>query len=87
VNVLAVPVQAVHRSGNDTGTVLVVNAQHVIESRPVKLGLETADDVEIISGVEENELVVFGEQNRYRPGETVNPKLVTPETVNGSNNG
>ena len=78
VNVLAVPIQAVQRSGNDTGAVLVVNPQHAVESRPVKLGMETADDVEITSGLDENELVIFGEQNRYRPGETVDPKLVIP---------
>lgn len=84
VNVLAVPIQAVQRSGNDTGAVLVVNAQHAVESRPVKLGMETADDVEITSGLDENELVIFGEQNRYRPGETVDPKLVIPGTMNGS---
>jgi RND family efflux transporter MFP subunit len=84
VNVLAVPIQAVRRSGNDAGTVLVVNGQHVIESRAVKLGMETADDVEITSGLEENEQVIFGEQNRYQPGEIVNPKQVTPGSLNGS---
>ena len=84
VNVLAVPVQAVRRSGNDSGTVLAVDAQHAVESRPVKLGMETADLVEIASGLEENDLVIFGEQNRYQPGEIVNPKLVTPSSLNGS---
>ena len=84
VNVLAVPIQAVRRSGNDTGTVLVVNGQHAVESRAVKLGMETADNVEITSGLEENELVIFGEQNRYQPGEIVNPKQVTPGSLNGS---
>lgn len=84
VNVLAVPVQAVKRTGEGVGTVLVVNAQHVIESRSVKLGLETANDVEISSGLEENELVVFGEQNRYQPGETVEPREVSPGDMGGS---
>ncbi|HEY6272973.1 MAG TPA: efflux RND transporter periplasmic adaptor subunit [Terriglobales bacterium] len=81
VNVLAVPIQAVQRTGEGTGTVLVVNGQHAIESRNVKLGMETANDVEIASGLEENELVIFGEQNRYRPGEIVKPKLVSAASV------
>jgi RND family efflux transporter MFP subunit len=75
-NVLAVPIQAVESTTEGKGTVLVVNSQNKIESRPVTLGIQTANEVEIVSGVRENELVVFGEQNRYRPGETVSPKLV-----------
>ncbi|HEV3279090.1 MAG TPA: efflux RND transporter periplasmic adaptor subunit [Terriglobia bacterium] len=77
VNVLAVPIQAVERTGEGAGTVLVVNGQHAVESRNVKLGMETADDVEITSGLEENELVIFGEQNRYRTGEIVKPRPVS----------
>lgn len=84
VNVLAVPVQAVQRSGEGLGTVLVVNDQDAIESRNVKLGMETANDVEIASGLQENELVIFGEQNRYRPGEIVKPQLVEAAGMNGS---
>jgi RND family efflux transporter MFP subunit len=84
VDVLAVPIQAVLQSGSGAGTVLVVNEQHVIESRAVKLGVETANDVEIASGLREGELVIFGEQNQYRPGELVKPKLVTPARSEGS---
>ncbi|HXJ96576.1 MAG TPA: efflux RND transporter periplasmic adaptor subunit [Terriglobia bacterium] len=76
VNVLAVPIQAVQRSGSDTGTVLVVNGQDMIDSRQVKLGTETANNIEITSGLEEGELAIFGEQSRYRPGEIVKPKIV-----------
>jgi hypothetical protein len=32
--------------------------------------------VEIVSGVQENERVVFGEQGQYQPGELVSPRLV-----------
>jgi RND family efflux transporter MFP subunit len=82
-NVLALPVQAVQRRGEDEGTVLVVNSQNKIETRNVKLGLDTSGEVEIISGVQENELVVFGEQNRYRPGEIVKPQLLNPGDMDG----
>ncbi len=84
VNVVGLPIQAVRQSGPDTGTVLVVNSRHAIESRQVKIGMETANDVEIASGLEENEVVVFGEQNRYKPGEIVKPQLVNPGSMVGS---
>ena len=84
VNVLAIPVQAVRPSGNDEGTVLVVNGQDVVDSRQVKLGIETANNVEIASGLAENDLVIFGEQNQFRPGEIVKPKLVSPANLDGS---
>jgi RND family efflux transporter MFP subunit len=84
VNALAVPIQAVQRTGEGAGTVLVVNAQHAIEPRNVKLGMETANDVEIASGLQENELLIFGEQNRYRPGEIVKPQIVEAAGMKGS---
>lgn len=84
VSVLAVPIQAVQRSGNDAGTVLVVNGRDTIESRQVKLGMETANDIEITSGLQDGELAIFGEQNRYRPGEIVKAKLVNPGAADGS---
>ena len=84
VHALAVPVQAVRLSGDDTGTVIVVNGQGVVEQRQVKIGVQTANDVQIASGLAEDELVVFGEQNQFRPGEVVKPKLVNPVAMNGS---
>ena len=74
--VLTVPVQAVQSSGTGEGTVLIVNASNHLERREVKLGLQTATDAEVLSGLQENEAVVFGEQNQYREGQLVTPKLV-----------
>jgi RND family efflux transporter MFP subunit len=84
VNVLAVPIQAVRLTANNAGTVLVVNGQHAVESRQVEIGMETANDVEIASGLDEGELVVFGEQNQFRPGQIVQPKLVSPASLDRS---
>jgi RND family efflux transporter MFP subunit len=75
-NVLTLPIQAVQASGGEHGAVLVVNRENRIEKRDVTLGLQTANDDEIVSGLKEGELVVFGEQNQYRPGQLVAPKLV-----------
>ena len=76
LDVLVVPVQAVQSKGPDVGVVLAVNANNQLERRDVKTGLQTATDVEIVSGLHEGEMVVFGEQNQFRDGELVTPKLV-----------
>jgi RND family efflux transporter MFP subunit len=77
-NVLTVPVQAISLTGTGEGTALVVNSTNRLERREVKLGLQSASDVEVLSGIKENELVVFGEQNQFKEGELVSPKLVEP---------
>ena len=77
-NALTVPVQAVQDGGNGQGAVLVVNASNRIEKRSVTLGLETATDAEILSGLKEGEMVVFGQQSQFRPDQLVSPQLVKP---------
>jgi Cu(I)/Ag(I) efflux system membrane fusion protein len=77
-NALTVPVQAVQAGGNGQGAVLVVNASNRIEKRSVALGLETATDAEILSGLKEGEMVVFGQQNQFRPDQLVSPQIVKP---------
>ncbi len=75
LNVATIPVEAVQRAGSNQGTVLVVNGSNRIENRTITLGAQTANDVEVISGLKAGELVVFGEQNQYTAGELVSPKL------------
>jgi RND family efflux transporter MFP subunit len=75
-HVLTIPVQAVQSGKESQGTVLVVNGGNRIEQRTVTLGLQTSTQVEIISGLQENDLVVFGEQGQFQAGELVSPKLV-----------
>src|ERR1700733_372037 len=77
-NALTVPVQAVQTSGETNGAVLVVSADNRIEKRDVTIGVQSATDVEILSGLRENDRVIFGEQSQYKPGELVNPKPITP---------
>jgi RND family efflux transporter MFP subunit len=76
-DVLTVPVQAIQSSGTGQGTALVVNSSNHLERRQVKLGLQTAADAEVLSGLHENESVVFGEQNQFKEGQQVSPQLVT----------
>jgi multidrug efflux pump subunit AcrA (membrane-fusion protein) len=76
-SVLTVPVQAVKSSGGTgEGSVLLVNPSNHLERREVKIGLQTSTDVEVLGGLQENDAVVFGEQNQFREGQLVAPKFV-----------
>jgi len=77
-DVLTAPTQAVQASGEDHGTVLVVNSENRIEKRDVNLGLQTSTDDEIVAGLKEGELVLYGEQSQYKPGQMVVPQIVVP---------
>ena len=78
VNVLMVPIQAVQAAGPGKGTVLVVDRNNKIEQRVVTLGLQSVSSDEIVSGLQENETVIFGSQGAYRAGQIVAPKPVEP---------
>jgi RND family efflux transporter MFP subunit len=71
---LAVPVEAVSRQ--KTSTVFVVNPANKIEERVVRLGLETARELEVLSGLKENELVMIGSRTQLKAGQQVEPKLL-----------
>src|SRR5580704_7932423 len=81
--VLTVPVQAFQAGSEGKGIVLVVGPGNKIERRDVAVGLQSATDVEITSGVQENETVIFGSLGQYRPGEIVAPKLIEPSRTEG----
>ncbi len=71
--VLTIPVEAV--SHQPAPNVLLVNASR-IEERRIKLGLETPHRVEVVEGLRENDLVVFGSRAQVAVGQTVETKLV-----------
>ena len=79
--VLTIPIQAVQSGEAGKGTVLVVNGNNKIETRNVALGLQSASNVEITSGLQENETVIFGAQGQFKNGELVSPKLVVPSAT------
>ena len=66
IHAQTLPIQAVQPKGAGEGTVLVVSGANRIEQRNVKLGIPTPADYEVLSGVQENEMVVFGEPGQYR---------------------
>jgi RND family efflux transporter MFP subunit len=71
---LAVPVEAVSRQ--KLATVFVVNTNRKIEERIITLGLETPRKLEVLSGLNESELVMIGNRTQVKPGQLVEPKPI-----------
>jgi RND family efflux transporter MFP subunit len=80
-NVLTIPVMAVDMDSSDssgaaqTGQVEIVTPNHRVEKRKVTLGIETANRVEIRSGLNEGDSVVLSGRATLQPGQEVSPKV------------
>ena len=72
---LAVPLQAVDHQGNQT-VVDVVSPSGKIEVRPVTLGIQTASEAEVLSGLQDGEMVVVSDRSGLKPGEEVRPRVI-----------
>ena len=70
---LSIPMQAV-AGAEDKATLLVVDAQNQLVQREVHLGLETPERREVLSGLEQGEMVVVGKAAGLRPGLRVRPQ-------------
>jgi hypothetical protein len=77
VSALSVPVTAVDVSenGGGSGSVMVVGAGNRLERRQVALGLETANRIEVRSGLRDGEMVVIGSRAGLQAGQQVTPKM------------
>jgi RND family efflux transporter MFP subunit len=73
---LTVPVQAIDRTGSEPFA-LVVDAQGQIEKRVVRLGVETPNRLEVVSGLSESDRVVVANLSSFRAGEPVRPQKTT----------
>jgi RND family efflux transporter MFP subunit len=74
-NVPTVPLQAINHEADQT-TVLVVNRQNQLEDRPITLGLQTANDAEVVSGIFDGERIVVSDRSGLKTGERVRPQAV-----------
>jgi RND family efflux transporter MFP subunit len=79
---IAVPLQAVNQNGDET-SVYVVTPAGQIEIRKVTLGIQTATDAEVLSGVREGEMAVVGDRSSLKAGDTVHPTVVRPVQTEG----
>ena len=82
--VLAIPAIAVDRDNSDaqpgaaqTGQVLVVTPNNCVERRKVTLGIESSNNIEIRSGLNEGDSVVLTGRSTLRPGQEVRPKVTS----------
>jgi RND family efflux transporter MFP subunit len=80
--VLAIPVMAVDldttsqgQSKAQTGEVMVVTPNNLVERRKVAIGIETANHVEVRSGLNEGDIVVLSGRASLQPGQEVRPKV------------
>jgi RND family efflux transporter MFP subunit len=75
-HVTAIPLSAVDRGADSASNqVMVVTTANRVEVRKVTLGLETANLVEVVSGLNEGEMVVIGNRAALEANEKVTPKV------------
>lgn len=72
---LVVPLQAVSRKGADA-SVLLVTANNILLNRPITIGLETAGDAEVLSGLNQGDRVVVSDRSGLKAGAEVRPQTV-----------
>jgi RND family efflux transporter MFP subunit len=81
--VVTIPITAVDVTGssetsthtNPTGIVMVVTPNNRLETRRISIGLETANKVEVRSGLNEGDMVVIGNRSGLQAGQEVKPKI------------
>jgi RND family efflux transporter MFP subunit len=78
-NALCVPVDAVEGTG-DSARAYTVNSLGIVHIVPVKIGIQTPQQTEILSGLIEGQTVIVGGHSTLQENERVRPK---PETFEG----
>jgi RND family efflux transporter MFP subunit len=72
-NTLAIPVEAVS-TAEGKATVLVVAQDGRLEAREVRLGMETPEKREVLSGLAEGDVIVAGKRGSLHAGDIVKPR-------------
>jgi RND family efflux transporter MFP subunit len=72
---LVLPLQAVNRTGN-RATVLLVGPDGALQQKQVELGMQTATQAEVLSGLKEGDSVVVSDSSGLKPGLRVKPQPV-----------
>ena len=79
-DVLAIPIPVVDLGSDESsGQVTLVTPENRIAIRKVQLGMQTANNIEIRSGLHAGDLVITGNRSGLREGQEVRPKLLTVE--------
>lgn len=72
---IAAPLQAISQEDNQA-TVYVVDASNKIEVRKVTLGIQTANDAEVLAGLKEGDMVVVSDRSSLKAAQEVHPSVV-----------
>jgi RND family efflux transporter MFP subunit len=72
---LVVPLQSVNQSG-EQATILLVDPNNTLQERKITLGLQTATDAEVLSGLNEGDRVVISDRSGLKAGLHVKPQAV-----------
>jgi RND family efflux transporter MFP subunit len=72
---LVVPLQAVNQAG-DRATVFIVDPDNALQERTIALGIQTATDAEVLSGLNEGDRVVLSDRSSLKSGSHVKPQEV-----------
>jgi RND family efflux transporter MFP subunit len=79
---LVVPLDAIEGLGSATARAYVVDADR-IRIVPVKTGIETSNEAEVLSGLHEGDVVIVGRHSGLTEGEHVRAKLVARDANQG----
>jgi len=72
---LVLPLQAVNHAGGQA-TIFLVDANNTLQERKITLGLQTAADAEVLSGLNEGDRVVVSDRSGLKAGLQVKPQEV-----------
>ena len=79
---LVVPIQALSMNA-EAASVLVVDMNNRLQSRQVTIGLQGANDAEVLTGLNEGDRVVVSDRSGLNPGEAVRPKDIEVARYSG----
>ncbi len=71
-NAIFIPSQAVVTSGNSY-YILVVDSTNHVEKRNVTIGIQTANETQVLTGLKPGETVIAAGQDDYREGDLIDP--------------
>jgi RND family efflux transporter MFP subunit len=80
---IAVPLQAVDQDNNRT-MVDVVDPTGKIDRRQIVLGIQTPTDAEVLSGLQEGDMVVVSDRSGLKAGQQVHPQMIRLIQYQGS---
>jgi RND family efflux transporter MFP subunit len=73
---LVVPLQAVNQGSGNQATIYLVDQNNRLQERRITVGLQTANDAEVLSGLNEGDRVVVSDHSGLKAGAMVKPTTV-----------